>query len=225
MEFSWFLFLVLTFHLGRIYFIQTRFKKSDREAEEILKKTRKTELKKIFTEREKRIDNTEFDETRFWSVIDRVRVKNNNSYKKFNGLLRDEISSLKTDEIIQLDNFISRLFSERYSYDLLYASYIIFNRSDIDGINLLMSVLVSKGEVFFKNACINTDLLLGKFITNNEDDRILFDLTIEAYAIKTNKLIPIPTQKELVLKGIEIDENEIPNKYSSLWNEYFYNEI
>ncbi len=225
MEFFWFFLLLISFHLGKIYLNTYRFKKEDQEAEALFEKNRKSELKKLFTEREERTDNSEYDEQKFWKLIDKINNRSKGNYKNFNGLLRDELNSLEHEEIVQLDNLIDRMFHERYSYDLLYASYIIFKKSDLDGVNLLMSILAFKGEVFFKNACINTDLLMGKLITNNKDDRILFDLTSEAYAIKTNKLIPIPKTKELVLKGVEIEEKEIPNKYSNLWNEYFYNEI
>ena len=221
MEYSWFLFLIVAFHLGRIYLNKTRFEKDDKEAEELFKKNQKADLKKLFTEREERIDYTEFEEIKFWSKVEEVRIKCNNNYKNFNGLFRDYIGSLKVEEIIQLDNLVSRLFMERYSYDLLYTSYIVLKKGDLDGMKRLMNVFLSKGEVFFKNVCINTNLSLGKEITYNEDERIMFDLIGEAYAIKANKLIPIPIINDIILKGDPAEEKEIPVKYSELWNEYF----
>ena len=221
MEYSWVLVLIIAFHIVRIYLGKTKFENDEKEAEQLFEKNRKAELKKLITEREVRVDETEFDENKFWILVDKVNQKCNNDYKKFNGLLRDKINSLTTDEIVQLDNLIERLFSERYSYDLLYTSYIIFKKGDIDGMILLMSVFLSKGQVFFKNACLNTNLCLGKEINYNEDERVIFDLTSEAYAIKKNKFIPLTKPKELVLKGEVTEEKEIPIKYSELWNEFF----
>ena len=217
----WFIFALIAFHLGRIYWGKTQYEKGDREADELFEKNRKSELKKLFTEREVRIDKTEFDEVKFWNLVREVNKKSNNNYKNFNGLFFDKITSLEVADIIQLDNLIYRLFSERYSYDLLYASYIIFKKGDLDGVNLLMNVFLSRGEVFFKNACINSNLCLKKDITYNEDERIMFDLINEAYVIKTNKLIPTQIVKDIVLKGEPVEEKEIPIKYSELWNEYF----
>ena len=226
MEYTWsFVALIVLFHIGRYYITDYRFIQESKEADELYEKNRKSELKKIFTERENRKDYSEFDEIRFWNLVREVSIKSKGNYKNFIGLFRDEVISLKKEEIIQLDNLIDRLFFERYSYDLLYTSYIILKKGDIEAIELLMSIFVSKGEVFFKNACINTDLCLGKNITNNKEDRVLFDLTNEAYVIKTNKLIPISKKRELELKGDLIEEKEIPKKYSNLWNEYFHKEI
>lgn len=221
MEYSWVFLLIVAFHIGRIYFNKIKFENEEKEAEDQFEKNRKAELKKLITEREVRINKTEFDEDKFWIIVEKINQKCNNDYKKFNGLIRDKINSLNANEIVQLDNLINRLFFDRYSYDLLYTSYIILKKVDLDGMMLLMSIFLSKGEVFFKNACINTNLCLGKEINFNKDERIIFDLTAEAYAIKKNKFIPLPKPKDIILKGESTEENEIPIKYSELWNEFF----
>ncbi|WP_405568133.1 hypothetical protein [Polaribacter sp. Asnod6-C07] len=221
MDFYWFIAVLIVFHLVRYYLFNSNSEKDDKEADELLEKNRKEELKKLFTDRELRTNLEEFNESEFWELVEKLKFKSDNNYKNFNGLLRDNIISMSTDKIVQLDNLVERLFIERYSYDILYTSYIILKRGDIDGMMFLMNLFLFKGEVFFKNACINTNLCTGKNFEFFGDDRLIFDLTGEAYAIKENKFIPYTKQKDIVLKGEAIEENEIPRKYSELWNEFF----
>jgi hypothetical protein len=79
---------------------------------------------------------------------------------------------------------------------------------------------MSKGRVFYKNACINPNLIIGKEL--NEINNVnLFDTISEIYRRKTDFLIPLPIQdEEFEIKGEKWSERELPSKYSELWNSF-----
>lgn len=86
-----------------------RSKKEEKESFEKSEELRKGQLKKLVTERESRTIKTEFNEERFWKLIDQIRTRSKDSYKNFLGVFRDEIKGFTEEELVELDNLIIRL--------------------------------------------------------------------------------------------------------------------
>lgn len=213
--FIW-VFIVLAVIIINYY----RNKKTDVEFELKQKQNRKDILKYQIENREIRTDFEEFDEDEFWNLIDKSSENCRGSYKNQLGLLMDYFRKYESNEIIRLDNLVNRLYRDFINQDLLAASYIIFKTSDISATYLLMSVFMSKGRVFYKNACINPNLIIGKEL-NEINNITLPDTIAEIYKRKTDFLIPLPIQdEEFEIKGDKWSERELPSKYSELWNSF-----
>lgn len=212
--------LGITFSLIFAIYRHHESKKIDKETDEFLEKKRKEELKELIVNRKVRVNLNEFNEDRFWELIKETSVKSKNSYKNQLGLLKDLLIKMSPEELIELDNLLKRLINDFISYDIAAASYIILKSKESNSLVLLMNVLMMKGRVFYKNACLNPNLIIGKEF-NDIIDLILPDLILEVYAIKTDELIPLEEGDYIKeIKGEKWKENEIPSKYSELWDAY-----
>tara|TARA_R110001606_G_scaffold291836_1_gene439766 strand:- start:249 stop:905 length:657 start_codon:yes stop_codon:yes gene_type:complete len=194
-----------------------RDKKTDEEFEIQQEFNKKSILAYQIENREVRTDFEEFNEDEFWKLIEKSSESCKGSYKNQLGLLMDYFRKYSKEELIQLDNLVNRLYREFISQDLLAASYIIFKTSEISATYLLMSIFMTRGRVFYKNACLNPNLIIGKKL-NEISDYTIPDAISEIYKRKTDMLIPIPEeQEEFEIKGKKWSERELPSKYSELW--------
>ncbi len=184
-------------------------------------KKRRAELKEIIEQREERLNFEEFDEERFWAILENLRSRGGDSYKNNLGLFRDVITKYSPEDLIKLDNLMTRLFLKGFSYDVHAAAAIIFNSSESRFILLLLNVFMWKGEVFFKQAVLNPNLIIGKRIVDVEE-RIIPDIIADVYFRKTRKLIPLAPEDNTAqeMLGEPWNEKELPSRYSELWMEF-----
>ncbi len=201
-----------------------RYFKWQRENEEIdirHEENRKKQLKELIEQREERSVTEEYDEKEFWSLIDKIRYRSKESYKNHLGLLKDYLSKFSSNDLIKLDNLVNRLCRNAVNQDLYAASTIIFKTSELSAVFLLMSIFMTRGEVFFKQASLKPDFIIGKNITDVED-QIISDVIAEVYFTKTNKLIPLPAPEddELELPGEKWAEKDLPSRFQKLWMEF-----
>jgi len=206
--------LAVIIHFVRNHYAQKEHEKS---VEEVIKEGRKEMAEKV-RNRKVREDLNEFSEEEFWNLIDKARSRSGENYKHHLGLLSDWLFKLSTDEILHIDNLITRLYEERISHELQAATYIIFKSADIHSIHVLMTVFLLRGQAFFNQACMNPNLIIGKDVTDI-DGRTLFDITADVYFRQTDELIPIPEEKDeqVELRGEKWTEQELPTKFSELW--------
>ncbi len=198
------------------YFLTTT---NDQEVEKSLEERRKTELKDLIENREERLDKSEFDEATFWNLIDQIRERSGDNYFNGLGLFKDFFSKYDQEDLIKLDNLIARLFRENISHEIHAASTIIFKSSEFPLAFVLMNIFMLRGQVFFKQACQNPELIIGKSI-EDADKRLFHDVIAELYTAKTRKLIPIPQEEEYEIKGTPWKEKELPSRFNKLWMEF-----
>jgi len=195
---------------------------SDNEKlQEDLEHNRKEELAKMFENLKDRTDLTEFDEEQFWQLVERTSNRSKDSYRNHLGVFKDFITEFSPQKLIQLDNLILRLFRDNISYNLTAASAIIFRGGDIFQTFLLMNVMMTKGQVFFKNTSINPDFLIGKQFEDIEG-RLYGDVIANVYLMKTQEFIPNYPSDDLELKisGEPWKDNELPTRFRKLWMEF-----
>lgn len=220
---SWFTVLVLSSMVivRLIQYLLTRSenKKSDDKMDLI----RKHEIKTLIEEREERLDRSEMDEAQFWDIMDKIHNRSKTSFKKSTGVFKDIIYKFSPEELIQLDNLLLRLFREYINYDIYAASTIIFKTADLGATIRLMNLLMTRGEVFFKNACLNPNLIIGKEF-KDIDSRDFNDVIANVYFLKTSKLIPeviYLEDEELIIPGDPWTEKSLPSRYEELWFAYY----
>ncbi|MBI1288755.1 MAG: DUF4240 domain-containing protein [Flavobacteriales bacterium] len=200
-----------------VHLIRNHYTK--KEQEELVTdavETGRKELAEKIANRKVREDLSEYDEEAFWEIVDDARKRSGENYKNHLGLLNDRFFKLSSEELIHLDNLLTRLFDERISYELQAATYIIFKAADLHAIYVLMTVFLLRGRVFFNQACLNPNLIIGKEVAEI-DGRSIFDLTSDIYLRQTDELIPLPEEKEITFKGEKWTERELPSKFSELW--------
>jgi hypothetical protein len=220
---SWFTVLVLSSMVivRLIQYLLTRSenKKSDDKMDFI----RKHEIKMLIEEREERLDRSEMDEVQFWDIMDKIHNRSKTSFKKSTGVFKDIIYKFSPEELIQMDNLLLRLFREYINYDIYAASTIIFKTADLGSTIRLMNLLMTRGEVFFKNACLNPNLIIGKEF-KDIDSRDFNDVIANVYFLKTSKLIPeviYSEDEELIIPGEPWTEKSLPSRYEELWFAYY----
>lgn len=220
---SWFTIVVLSSMVivRLIQYLLTRSenKKSDDKMDFI----RKHEIKTLIEEREERLDRSEMDEAQFWDIMDKIHNRSKTSFKKSTGVFKDIIYKFSPEELIQMDNLLLRLFREYINYDIYAASTIIFKTADLGATIRLMNLLMTRGEVFFKNACLNPNLIIGKEF-KDIDSRDFNDVIANVYFLKTSKLIPeviYLEDEELIIPGEPWTEKSLPSRYEELWFAYY----
>ncbi len=160
--------------------------------------------------------NTSFDEDEFWDILEGVINRSGKSYRNFLGLFKDKVRILSEEELITLDNLLLKLYRENLTHDLYAASTIIFKSEDLINSYLLMNVFMTKGRVFFKQACKSPELVLGKSF-EDVDGRLINDVLSELYFAKTKELMPIPVEEEWDIPGEKWKFRDLPDKYPELW--------
>jgi len=182
---------------------------------------RKNKLKDLIENRETRTSTAEFNENEFWELIDRIRDRSGDNYANHLGLFKDFLDKYTPEQLIELDTLANRLFTEYINTDLRGAATIIFKNSELSFTYLLMGIFLSRGEVFFKQACGNPDLIIGKQI-DQIDGRIITDIIADIYLIKSGKLMPYmpESDEEIKIEGEPWTERDLPSRFSKLWEAY-----
>ncbi len=203
-------------HLIR-YFME---EKRNKRAISQFKEQEKIDLEELLKTRESRTDHIEFNEDTFWELIDDIFNRSGNHYRNFLGVFRDKLKNIGPEELVRMDNLINRLFVKNIHHDLWAASRIIFKDPKLGSAFMLMNVMMIKGRIFFYQACINPNLILGKEFTHI-DGRFFNDIIAEEYYRKTGKLIPIEMDEtELIVPGVPCDDDELPSKFPELWGHF-----
>lgn len=197
--------------------------KENRESDEKMEFNRKLQMKTLIEEREERSDFREFDESEFWKIMDEIQSRSKTSFKNSMGVFNDVIKKYSPEELIQLDNLLFRLFKENVNQDIYACSRIIFKSSDLGVTLLLMNLLMTRGKVFFKQACLNPNLIIGKEFIDIEG--IVFqDVISEVYTSKTLKLIPeiISSEESFInIPGNVCSDKDLPSRYQELWFHFY----
>lgn len=211
--------IIIALIVGYRFLIQNPGKKN--EELRAWEAQRRDELKRMLENRQERTLLDEFDEDAFWEIIDKIQTRAKDGYNFHLGLLRDYMANFSPSELIRLDNLMHRLLMENISRDLTAASTIIFKNSDIRFTILLMNILIFKGQFFFRNACVNPNLIIGKELTGLED-RIISDVIADVYTRKTRELIPEIPEPETPheIEGDPWTQNQLPSRYRELWEAF-----
>ena len=208
--------LLMISHLIRFFIEEKRKKGVNRR----IKEQEKIELEELLRNRENRIDQSEFSEDSFWELIDDIFSRSGNHYRNFLGVFRDKISKFSPEELIRIDNLINRLFISNIHYDIWAASRIVFKEPKLGGALMLMNVMMINGRIFFYQACLNPNLLLGKEFTHI-DGRFFNDIIAEEFYRKTGKLIPVEMdEQELIVAVVPCEDDELPSKFPDLWGHF-----
>lgn len=189
--------------------------------EHYLDEIRKENLKRLLETREERTDLEEFDEEEFWKIIDTVQRRAKDGYTFHLGIFRDVLSQKEPAELIKLDNLYHRLMLENLSHDLTAASTLLFKSTSLEFTFVLMNLSIFRGEVFFKNACHNPNLIIGKSFSHIET-RTIEDLISDVYTRKTRRLIPTRPEpaEPFEMPGEPWQEKDLPSRYPELWDAF-----
>ncbi len=193
--------------------------KEDKEADEYYDQRRKSDLKKLLENRKTRENYQLFDKEKFWGLIEDLDQRSSGSYKNQLGLFKDYLIKLTPDQLIELDNLFNQLIRDGINWDVVGASFIILKSSNIETVAILVSWLISKGEVFYNNSILDVNFILKKEIIELTE-LIHSDIIAEVYYDKTNELLPLTTEEEIKIDGAKWKESELPSRFSNLWNAY-----
>ena len=196
-------------------------KKDDKTFEEHREEVRKEDFKRLVTQIEDREDLSEYDENDFWELVDKINDRSNENQHNFLGVFKDLIFQFPPEKLVQLDNLILGLYKRHLTYEVTGATWIVFKQSDIMLSFLMMNLMMIKGPVFFKNACLNPDLLIGKSF-DGIDGRIFNGIIEEVYFLKENQYIPShPTDlSSFKPHGNPWKQNQLPSRFPKLWAEF-----
>lgn len=198
--------------------------RENKKSDEMMNYQRKLQAKKLYEEREERTDLSEMAEEEFWEIMDAVHKRSKKSFKNSIGVFNDLIKKYSPEELIQLDNLLIRLFKENVNQDIYAASRIIFHVDDLGATLVLMNLLMTRGEVFFKQACQNPNLIIGKEFTDIEG-RVFQNVVADRYFSETLKLIPEivldENEEPLEIPGEKWTEKDLPTRYQELWFHYY----
>lgn len=208
--------------LGFIYHMYRRLNPQKTEEAEFIEQQRKSELARVISTRKDRELQECIDENKFWELIEKTRERAKPGYKSRLGVLRMLLSNqLSPDDIIRFDNYHNQLIREYLNYDICATSTIIFSNSDIYYSVLIMDIFMFEGEIFFKNACINPNLIIGKPVDEIEKQTIE-DMLGDLYYRKTNELIPLykHLDENWKIDGEPWTEKDLPSRYAELWEAF-----
>ncbi len=182
-------------------------------------KLRKQYLKNLLESQSQREHLDKYNEDEFWKMVEDFTNRNKGSYKNFLGLFKDKLMKFTDKELIEMDNLLMSLHLNAFTWDMAGASFIIFKDGRYESLQLLISILISKGEIIYNNVVNNVDLLVNQeFI--DFDDRTLFDVVAEVYLMKTGKLMPYYPLENIELQGEKWEEKDIPSRFSTIWDKY-----
>ncbi len=184
-------------------------------------RVRKDELQRILETREERTEFENFPEAKFWSLIDEATQRAKKGYSFQLGILRDIFSRLTPNELIQLDNLYHSLVADNFSHDISAASAIIFKSTAPDAIEVLINIFILRGEIFFRNACHNPDLIIGKEV-NSLNGVTISSIIGDLYFRKAGNLIPMYAGKMNPdeISGETWEERDLPTRYRQLWEAF-----
>lgn len=213
--------LALLFFLGLTIVRHINSKREQREEIALQEQLRKDELQRLIETRGERGLLERYPEDEFWSLIERATQRAKPGYTFQLGVLRDLLSAKSPDDLLRLDNLYHHLIEEYITHDVTAAAAIIFKDGSIPTASLLMNLFMMQGEVFFKNACQNPSLVVGKRIEHIEG-RGIDDLLADLYYRKTNHFIPLfpESNAPLEITGEPWKERDLPSRYPELWNAF-----
>lgn len=194
-------------------------KKENEEALESFESQRKEDLKALYENISVREDLELFEVEKFWELIDSTREQAKGDYQNQIGLLKDRINHFSQKELIRFDNLLNNLMKDAFTWDLFGASSIIFKSQSLDNLILIISLLISRGEVIYNNALVNPDILINQEF-GQINGVIVNDIVKELYVLKTNKLMPEIKDFSLGLIGEEWQQSQLPSKYPAIWEHF-----
>lgn len=215
MEFPFFLVLMIAVAVIR-FFWQKEMDKKD--AVEDYQKQRK-EFTEVVEAQKDRENVRIFDEERFWEIIEGVGERSGTHYRNFLGLFKDRISSLSSDELIEMDNLLLKFYRGNLTQELYAAGAIVFKSEDPGSAYLLMNIFIIHGRVFFKQACKSPELMIGKEFSE-VDGRLFNNVIAEVYYGKTKELMPIPAEEEWDFPGEKWQFRDLPSRFPELWGAF-----
>ncbi len=208
---------IALFRIGQ-YIYQKRESKKYEEKNYL---RQKEEYRKLLKEREVRTEARIYEEEKFWNWISTNRLKSKDSYKHMMGLIKDQLLTFSAQELILLDNLLNKYYKTYYNKNIVGATQIIFHTTDIHCVYLLMNYLLFKGEVIFKNTCLNEHLINKLEVQEDIAPVTLSDIIHEVYWIKNKQLIPkAKRQKEAIQTINPYDDDDLAALFPDLWLRY-----
>jgi Protein of unknown function (DUF4240) len=105
----------------------------------------------------------------FWKLIDTSRKESEGDPEAQIELLREKLTELNPDEIVQFDRIFDEYHNRAYSWNLWAAAYIIGGGCSDDGFSDFRGWLISRGEKVFEAASVNPETLT-KVIKEEDGD-------------------------------------------------------
>ena len=210
--------LVVTF----LYQMYLRWNPHKTEEEQYAEEQRKKELTRIISSQQNRELTECISEEHFWQIIEGAVKSAKPSYKARLGVLRDQLSNSQDPEgLLKFDNRYQELIEENINQDVLAAATLLLGEKSPHMAIILMNIFMMEGHVFFNNACLNPELIIGKDIKDVVGETIDGHVA-DLYFRKTNALIPIykAVQEELKIPGEEWEMRDLPRRYPNLWEAF-----
>lgn len=210
--------ILLVFIIIGIFAYYNR-KQEDEEAIEVFEKNRKEDLKELYENISIRENLELFDEEKFWELIDYTKDQSRGDYQNQIGLIKDRVNHYSTEDLVKLDNLLNHLIKEAFTWDLYGASSIIFKSQEIGNLVLLISMLISRGQVIYNNSLVNPNVLVNQDFGQIKGV-IINDVFKELYVLKTNELMPEVKDFSLDLTGEEWQQSQLPSKFPEIWDRF-----
>lgn len=172
--------------------------------------------------------NGSFDETKFWSLIDKSRTSSEGNYEVQCEKLTLLLESEKPEDIAKFDSIFLSLQDKAYTWKLWAAAYVINGGCADDCFIDFRSWLIGQGQNAFNNVISNPDTLVQMKIEPDKWEGLQY-CAIKAYKKLTGKDLPlvninyskIPKGEELDMDDQEKMKSILPNlfkKYGSQSN-------
>ena len=179
---------------------------------------KKQELTELLKKVKNRENLKEFNESDFWELVDKANKTGGNNYNNKIGVMKSLLRDLSSDQLIELDNLLSRLITSNLSHKIAAASQIIFRSSEFRAMSLLMSFFILKGNNFFQYACQNPELIVEEEIVDFSNETII-DIIEEKYRLKTGELLP-ELDLKIKLSGTPLTLKDYPIQLPKIWEKF-----
>ncbi len=187
------IFIYIIIRLGIAFYNHIERENDDIEIKQIQEKIFEKEKSKLIESQQERTDLEEYNENEFWDLIEEAKSRADDNYSRRVGIIKGKLSTFSAEELIKIDNLIYRLIIDGINLKMLAATKLILNNDDLFYLHQLLSIFMTEGEVFYKNAIYDPDMFHNRSITNL-DLRLLQNFPSEIYLDKTKRLLPnIPT--------------------------------
>ncbi len=129
------------------------------------------------------------DKQQFWKIIDSSRQAANGDPEEQIEVLRDTLSGLDPDEIVDFDRILSEYHTRAYDWNLWGAAYVIGGGCSDDGFMDFRGWLISRGESAYEAALTDPETLV-KVVKDDEECQIegFQYIASEAWEEKTGKI-------------------------------------
>jgi hypothetical protein len=198
-------------------------KKENLQSDEINKGLFQNELKKmIATQESRKVDDFLLEESVFWELIDKTRLKSKNNFKNQCGLLKDYFEDLDPKDLLAFQSRLLLLFS-KFNSNKLQAAFSIINYSiPFSDYQMFLEWMISKGELLSNNYSHNPELLENSDFTDVYNTLGISPYLGEIYYAKTGKLIPeiVDFEEKSVDDTEEIDPKKVADYFPRLWKKF-----